>query len=188
VIVRGDLAVGHHGRFNAVTPGHLGVRGDLRVWSGGVAGVGCSPAAGCNVTTHDTIDGDVLAASPLAMLFHSDTIGGRVWLSGGGGGVNCNSILFGGPAFSTFEDNTIGGAVVVRWVRSCWFGLFRNHIGGSVHVNHNVWADPDADEIQTNVIAGNLACFANRPAPQQGDSGGNPNVVHGSKLGQCAKL
>jgi hypothetical protein len=38
----------------------------------------------------------------------------------------------------------------------------------------------------SNVILGNLACFANTPAPQRGDSGGGPNKVFGQRFGHCA--
>ena len=184
-VVRGDLTIGHHGGLNAITGGHLVVWGDVYVRSGGIAGVGCSPAAGCGVTTHDRIHGSVIAAAPLAMIFHSNRIDGRVRIKGGGGGVNCNSVLFGGPAFTTFEDNTVGGGITVRLMQSCWFGLFRNHVAGNVSVNNNTFADPDATEIQTNVIAGDLSCFGNSPAPQRGDSMGNNNIVSGDVRGQC---
>jgi hypothetical protein len=40
----------------------------------------------------------------------------------------------------------------------------------------------------TNVIRGNLNCSGNDPAPQVGDSEGEPNVVSGDKTGQCADL
>jgi hypothetical protein len=49
-------------------------------------------------------------------------------------------------------------------------------------------ADPDANEIVTNVIGGNLACVHNNPAAQEGDSQGAPNVVAGRKLGECSTL
>jgi hypothetical protein len=188
VVVRQDLTVGHHGILNAITGGRLVVRGDMYVRSGGGAGVGCSPSAGCSVTTNDRIRGSVIAAAPNFMIFHSDTVGGRVRIKGGGGGVQCGSQLFGGPYFSTFEDNAIGGGITVRLMKSCWFGLFRNQVGGSVSVNNNTFADPDADEIQTNVIAGNLSCFGNTPPPQRGDSQGNNNIVAGTVSGQCKKV
>ena len=189
VVVRGDLTVGHHGILDAVTPGTLVVRGDFVVRSGGGAGVGCSPAAGCSVTTNDRIHGDLIADAPLFLIFHSDWIGGNIVSSGGGGGVTCDSTaLFGGPPFSTFEDSTVGGHVSISDLHSCWFGLFRNTVAGSVWVTGNRMADPDANEIQTNTIGGDLACYHNSPPPQEGDSGGSPNVVAGMKLGQCAGL
>jgi hypothetical protein len=40
----------------------------------------------------------------------------------------------------------------------------------------------------TNTINGNLVCHGNSPAPQIGDSEGQPNVVTGRKVDQCAGL
>ena len=34
-------------------------------------------------------------------------------------------------------------------MRSCWFGLFRNTVGGTVRDSHNTFADPDANEVIT---------------------------------------
>ena len=49
--------------------------------------------------------------------------------------------------------------------------------------------DPDSNEIQTNTIGGSLICFRNSPAAQVNpDDGGQPNVVGGLKIGQCAGL
>jgi hypothetical protein len=187
-VIRGNVVVGRNGLFNAITHGHLVVWGETFVRSGGAAGVGCSPAAGCNVTTHDRFHGDVIAAGASAMIFHSDRIDGRVDVRGGGGGDNCNNSPIGGPWFTTFEDNSVGGNLSVRLMQGCWLGLFRNHVAGNVRVNNNTFADPDADEIQTNVIAGNLTCFGNTPAPQRGDSGGTKNIVAGEVRGQCRKV
>jgi len=57
-----------------------------------------------------------------------------------------------------------------------------------VTLDDNINADPDAMEVVSNVIFGDLSCFGNSPPPQVGDSGGRPNVVFGRKLGQCAGL
>lgn len=43
-------------------------------------------------------------------------------------------------------------------------------------------------EIVTNTIKGDLRCSGNSPAPQVGDSGGQPNVVFGKKTGQCVSI
>src|SRR5262249_48993786 len=93
VVVRGDVVVGHHGLVDAITPGRIGVWGSMYVRSGGGVGLGCSPAAGCSVTTHDHVQGDVIATGALAMIFHSNRIDGRIYQAGGGGGVNCNNVL-----------------------------------------------------------------------------------------------
>lgn len=46
-------------------------------------------------------------------------------------------------------------------------------------------ADPDANEVLTNLVHGNIACFGGSPAIQFGDSHGSPNVVTGFAAGQC---
>ena len=189
VVVRQNMVVGHHGAFNAITHGHITVRGDLRVRSGGIAAIGCAPSAGCDVTTNDRINGNVIARGARSMIFHATKVLGNFVEMGGGGGVNCNNDpVTQGPDYTTYEDGRIGGNFVIQYVRSCWFGIFRTNVGGSVIIKHNRWADPDADEVQTNIIHGNLICRDNNPAPQQGDSGGNPNQVFGRKVGQCRSL
>jgi hypothetical protein len=50
------------------------------------------------------------------------------------------------------------------------------------------FGDPDAMEVVTNVIGGNLGCFNNVPQAQVGDSTGAPNIVGGHKRGECANL
>lgn len=54
-----------------------------------------------------------------------------------------------------------------------------------MRVLHITMADPDAMEIATSTIRGDLACFANSPAIQFGDSAGSPNIVGGLASGQC---
>jgi hypothetical protein len=66
--------------------------------------------------------------------------------------------------------------------------LIRTQVGGSVRIVGNRMGDPDAMEIVTNTIGGNLACFNNVPHAQIGDSGGLPNVVGGQKRGECRHL
>ena len=55
-------------------------------------------------------------------------------------------------------------------------------------LSDNELADPDANEVVTNVVGGDLVCTGNSPKIQVGDSGGSPNVVHGKALGQCAHI
>jgi hypothetical protein len=57
-----------------------------------------------------------------------------------------------------------------------------------VNLNDNVLVDTDGNEYVTNTIHGSLHCSGNSPAPQVGDSEGEPNVVTGAKTGQCAGL
>jgi hypothetical protein len=141
------------------------------------------------------IKGGVTATQPLTLIFHSNTISGGLSVHGGGGGVNCDTnpnlsaALDGSSAtYTDFENNAISGGLSISGLQSCWFGIFRNQVDGSASVTNNTFADPDATEVATNVVDGNLTCLGNSPAAQIGDSGGSPNIVTGRKLGEWAKL
>lgn len=182
VMVQGNLVIeqnaGLDAHFDAAT---LTVHGNVHVEKNGILLLGCL-SSGCN-TTNNRVDGNVVATGALALIFHHNTIGGNISFHQGGGGASCAS-----GTFSDFEDNHIGDNLVVTQLRSCWLGIIRDTVGGNVLVIHNVMADEDANEIVTNVIGGNLACFHNDPQAQAGDSHGAPNVVKGHKLGECATL
>lgn len=191
VTVNGGLTVAQNAvLFAASETATVIIKGNAFVARNGIFVFGCSPAFGCVNTTHNRINGNVEANAPLALIFHSNVIRGRVLMSNGGGGVNCdpNPNLQGNPNYTTFEDNIINGNVSVYNYQSCWFGLIRDQIHGTVTLRNNTLADPDAMEVVTNTIYGNLACSNNSPAPQVGDSGGNPNIVKGKKTGQCANI
>jgi hypothetical protein len=59
-------------------------------------------------------------------------------------------------------------------------------VAGSATFANNTLADPDANEMLTNQVAGNLLCSGNTPASQYGDSDGSPNVVGGFATDQCS--
>ena len=90
------------------------------------------------------------------------------------------------------KDDSIGGNLTVSFWAGAWFGIIRDHVGGSVIAIGNVGTRtgdsnlPDYNEIVTNTIGGNLLCLFNNPHAQIGDSGGSPNTVAGLKLGECA--
>lgn len=173
----------------ATQPSTLIVGGNVRVRTGAILGLGCSPETGCSGTTSDRVGGNIVATQAAATIIHNTTILGNVTLSGGGGSEDCSSNSpLGGPYFSDLEDNTITGNTNVSGLRTCWFGFIRNHAGRNVILHNDSYGDPDANEIVTNTIFGNLICSGNAPAPQVGDSGGAPNVVFGRKLGQCASI
>lgn len=176
------------------------VGGNVRVGANGVLVLGCAPADFIcfndpdqdhpTLSVHDVIGGSLLAHDALAVLVHGVDIGGNVVMSGGGGGVNCDSldVLQGAPAYGVIEDSAIGGnAMITNW-HSCWLGFIRNTVGGNVNFHGNVTADPDGNEIVTNTIAGRLNCQGNSPAPQVGDSEGSPNIVARGASGQCTGL
>jgi hypothetical protein len=136
-----------------------------------------------------SVGGNLLAIGALGVVVHNSAIFGSVGQAGGGGGRSCAPAgvfrQFKTPVYSDYEDNFIGGSLAVTHVRSCWFGALRNHVRGSVAVLANKMADPDAMEVNTNLIRGSMACFRNHPAVQFGDSHGKPNRVGGSAAGQC---
>jgi hypothetical protein len=188
VTVQGNLVIaqnaGLDAHFDAAT---LIVQGNVHVEKNGALLLGCL-SSGCK-TTNNRVDGNVVATGALALIFHHNIIGGNISVHQGGGGASCtptNAFPFG--VFSDFEDNTVGGNLVVTQLRSCWLGIIRDTVQGNVILVHSVMADPDANEVTTNVIGGNLACFHNSPPAQFGDAAPIPNVVNGHKLGECAAL
>jgi hypothetical protein len=188
VLVNGNVVLRPGSVFNAVSTAVLTVRGNILVGRGALVGLGCSPEVGCKTLTADRFRGNIVADHPLGVIVQSGTIFGNVFVTGGGGGRNCKpNPLLHSPNFSTIEDTTVRGTVSFAGIRSCWFGLIRDHIHGNVIIRGNRWADPDANEVVTNVIFGNVFCRNNVPAPQVGDSKGKPNVLFGSKRG-CPQL
>jgi hypothetical protein len=183
----------------------------ITVGLGSVLVLGCEPAAfaclndpnaNTSPTYYDTfsLSGSLTSVGASAVIVHNGTISDNVGITGGGGGKACNfgtGPLMGNPFYDDLEDNTIGGNVTVQGVNTCWLGLFRNSISHNVTFNHNTDPNstafvypfpPDGNEIATNWIGGNLACQANYPTPQFGDSGGSPNTVIGYVRGQCTAV
>ncbi len=189
VDVVGDVTVARGATLNAITQSTFNVGGDLTAGQDAIVGLGCNDEVGCSASTHDHIGGSLRAFNAAAVVDEQERIGGDVVIRGGGGSEDCSSTaLFGGPYFATIHDSYVGGNVVFRDVHSCWFGLIRTKVGGSVTILDNEMGDADAMEIVTNRIGGNLSCFGNDPHAQVGDSGGAPNVVGGKRRGECAAL
>jgi hypothetical protein len=189
VRVRGRVVVAPHGVLNAVSLSTFNVGGSVIVGDDAIAGLGCSSEAGCSSLTNDHIGGNLTATGATAVVVQQERIAGNATIRGGGGNMNCTStVFFGGPYFSTIEDSSVGGNIRIQAIHSCWFGMFRLHVGGNVTVTGNRMGDPDGNEITTNTIGGNLACFNNSPKAQFGDAAPVPNIVGGKKLGECATL
>ena len=191
VVVRGDLVLDEGSYFNAFTQGTVLVTGNIRVGAKALLALGCTPESipppsPCGtVTTHDTVGGNIVAVGALTMYLDGDTIGGNLVSIGGGPGPTLNPYIN-----FPIKDNTIQGNVYVQGWKGAWFGFIRNVTLGNATFIGNVGvtkADgtPDSTEIVTNTIAGNLACYANVPAAQFGDSGGSPNIIGGFAAGQC---
>ena len=100
------------------------------------------------------------------MIVHARSIGLNTVVQGGGGGVTCDSTIPnvpGPPPYIDFEDNTIGGNSIIQGVQSCWAGYIRNHVSRNVIYQGNSFADPDASELTTNNVGGNMICSATPP-------------------------
>jgi hypothetical protein len=187
--VKGNVVVRGHAFLNTLTTGTFNVDGNLSVRNDGIAGLGCNNEVGCPTESNDHIGGNLTGRGAWAVVVEQEHVGGNVSIIGGGRSEDCSSTgLVGGPFFATVHDSTVGGNVVVRGLHTCWFGLIRTDVGGNVQIIGNRFGDPDANEIITNTVGGNLACFNNNPAAQIGDSGGSPNVVGGQKRGECKNL
>jgi hypothetical protein len=216
VVVTGNVTVeGPNGALvatfarNAHGAGTSGitVHGSILVNNGATLFLGCfASSSPCNddpnkntnptLNSPDVVNGDVIATNALALIVHDSAIVGDVRDSGGGGGAftgpgkNCTPTgifnKFGSPVFSDFEDSIIGGNVSVVGLQTCWLGALRDKVGGSVSFLNNTMADPDASEILTSTIQGNLICAGNLPANQFGDSHGSPDTVGGFANGQCS--
>jgi hypothetical protein len=215
VVVTGDVTIsGPNGALSAAFahnksgPGTSGltVHGNVLVGTGATAILGCfATSSPCNddpnkntnptLNSPDVVDGDLIATNALGVLVHDTTIVGDVRESGGGGGAfsgpgkNCTPTgifnKFGSPVFSDYEDSMIGGNLWITGLQSCWLGALRDKVGGSITFSNNIMADPDANEVLTNTIQGNLICAGNSPANQYGDSHGSPDTVGGFATGQC---
>jgi hypothetical protein len=194
-------------------PATVVVGGNVNVGSGAVLLLGCSPNISCSnppAISYDRINGNLTGYGAQGVVVHSASIGGNVNLVGGGGGAsaeNCSAVtipqtgpvppapwsqdpnLAFTPVYSDFEDATVGGNFTMSGLTSCWLGSLRDQVGGSATWDNNTMGDPDAMEIGSNLINGNMACSGNSEGGtagvQFGDGGAAPSTVGGFGLGQC---
>jgi hypothetical protein len=184
VIVTGNVTVKSGGLLIADFSGSdLIVKGNVVVQPYAGLILGCNPnSSPCennsNGTSHDSIGGKLTSNGGFVLIIHNTNVKGDVSFTNGGAGCSFGD-------FSTFEDSNFGGNVTINKVVTCWMGFIRNQVVGTVTYNNNATADPDGNEIVTNKIGGSLKCMGNNPPPQAGDSGGGPNLVAGTRTGQC---
>jgi hypothetical protein len=187
----------------------LTVTGDVTVGQGATFVLGCnttsSPCAddpnqnAPTLTSPGTVTGNITSNAPLGVIIHSTTVGGDVTQTGGGGGLSCTPpktgpfAMFMSPVFSDYEDNAITGDLTVTKVTSCYLGIIRNGVS-AMKVTYDSMGDPDAIEIETNVIKHNLACWHDKQhvwdSHETTETGLYPralsrNTVHGNRKGQC---
>jgi len=184
----------------------LAVTGNVLVRAGATLLMGCNPAnfaclddpnqSNPTLSMHPTVGLDLRSNQPLGVIVHNFSVGGDVIQTGGGGGVNCKPQgvfkLFQSPVYSTYEVGTVGGDIRISSVHSCWMGVVEMHVGNTVVMYQNKLADPDAIEILSNNITGNLICRGNSRTWDNGDIGPNlfprqpePNTVGRNRKGQC---
>jgi hypothetical protein len=184
----------------------LTVERNVIVQNGGTLILGCFASSfGCfddpnqdNPTLNGpaVVGGNIISSNPLGVIVHDATIGGNVVQSGGGGGFTCDPqgifALLGPPAYTAYEDSTVGGNIGLTGMTGCWMGLARVQVAGNVRVIDDQMADPDAIEIVLNEIQGNLNCQDNSMVWDSGDLTEDlyprvpqPNTVDGKRIGQC---
>lgn len=193
VVVAAGAVLNDHAAAHATET----INGNVLVGAGGILGLGSYGV----VPNNSSVSGSIFAVQPRSLYLSGMTVGGSVNSNGGGTGTS---------EFRNFpiKDNTIGGNLVIQGWRGGWMGLIRNHVGGNVIFANNKsvvvcteegpmgaclasapGVDSDSNEVQTNWIAGNLICVDNTPAAQVNPlDGGQPNVVGGRKIGECAGL
>jgi hypothetical protein len=208
-VVRHNLTILAGGALNAAFGGSdLKVEGNIAVRAGGILVLGCEPFAftcfndpdqqnGGTLSTHDTVGGNLVAKGALMVLAHNNKIEGNITQTGGGGGVNCSTFPLGPngpPAYTGYEDNTVGGKISITGLQSCWLGVIRNKVDGSVNIINDQLADPDAIEINNNHIEDNLNCHGNSFVWDSAEASfgpslwprtQTPNTVGGERTGQC---
>lgn len=168
--------------------------------SGTYGSVSVPAGATCDGTNaHIRVSGGVSVGQGATFILGDEAGDGGGWINGGVSADGASSLqlhfahvngsvsmLGGSGYFSDLEDDTINGGVTIEGYSGFWLGFIRNTVNGTVTISRNAMADPDAIEIVTNQISGNLVCHANAPdGPTVGDSGGLPNQVRGQKVDQC---
>ncbi len=196
---------------DATGKGHseLRVFGNIQVEKGAALLLGCDASSfAClddpngsttpTLSSTDFVQGKLIGTQALGIIVHNVKISGKVTETGGGGGTSCavptTGVFaeFGSPVYSDLEDSTIHGNVTISGVQSCWMGVIREGVAGNVTVTSNQLADPDAIEILSNTVSGNLVCQHNSMTWDSADETDNlyprspePNTVDGSRVGQC---
>jgi hypothetical protein len=200
----GVLAAAFGRNFRSHTAGSsLHVTGGILALGGSTVILGCTPKAFVCLdgsgSSHETIDGGIDAEAALAVLAYNSTIGGDVQQRRGGGGVRCGRsgpfTRFGLNVYSTYQGDKIGGQFVINSLHSCFLAVASDRIKGTVKLISNKLANPDAIEVTSNHIGGNLVCFHNSHV--WNSEGYHPtkayprlperNTVSGVRAGQCSK-
>src|SRR5215467_5351822 len=178
-VVSGDVTVSPGSALVSAFGMHnsrLTVQGNVLVRAGAVALLGCIPSSfAClddpnqsqpTLSSHFTVGLDLRSNLALGVIVHNFSIAGDLIQTAGGGGVNCRpqgifKAFMNSPVFSAYEVGTVGGDVRISSVHSCWMGVVQLTVGNTVVMFRNRLADPDAIEILSSNITGNLICRGN---------------------------
>jgi hypothetical protein len=193
VVVNGNVNVAAGAAFDGSTESQITINGNVTAGPGSFFALGCTFAHPCSNSeeppaggkTNDVVTGNITLDGVFDAAINGNTIYGNVTSTGGGAGLLDPEQQF--VPFSV-KDNWIGGNLTITDLTTVWFGVIRTHVGKNVTLQNIQLSDPDGNEIVTDVIAGNLNCSGLDPAPQVGDSEGDPNVVGKHANGQCAGL
>ncbi|GAA3104734.1 hypothetical protein GCM10010464_79910 [Pseudonocardia yunnanensis] len=135
-----------------------------------------------------TIQGPLTATSGTGLRVCATTVNGPATISGINGVIVIGDAGDdGGPPCGA---NTLRGAATFRG-NTGFVELGGNQILGPLTVNNNtttIIVPPEnatATEIEANLVLGILACSGNTPPPT---NDGRPNIVIGTRTGQCATL
>lgn len=158
---------------NAPSTVHIG--GNVVAGPGSFFGLGCTPAHGCDASTtySDTsVGGNITLNYVFDAAINGVEVGGNVRSKGGGAGF----IFPAGFVPFSVKDDIIHGNLVVRGLRTTWFGVIRTQVDGNVVLKYIKNDDPDGNEIVHDTIGGNLICRGLSPAPQFGDAVEDPSL------------
>jgi hypothetical protein len=132
---------------------------------------------------NSTVSGSVTATGARRLALCGSTVSGSVTVSGSTGFVQIGDPeagCAGNSVASNLQLTSNTGGVEVSG---------NSRIGGSATINNNSGTGPAPDapaqEVEANRILGGLSCSGNTPSVT---NSGQPNVVSGTRSGQCAGL
>jgi hypothetical protein len=174
-------------------PSTVHIGGNVVARAGSFFGLGCTRAHGCEKgdTSHTSVGGNITLKYVFDAAINGVEVGGNVRSKGGGAGFVFDQ---GGFVPFSIKDDIIHGNLVVRGLKTTWFGVIRTQVDGNVILKYIKNDDPDGNEIVHDTIGGNLICRGLSPAPQFGDADDDPSLpadypfstVGGRAVGQCA--
>jgi len=194
VTVVHNLKVVHGASFAADSaPSTVHIGGNVVAGPGSFFGLGCTAAHGCDTGTvfsDASVGGNITLNYVFDAAINGVEVGGNVVSQGGGGGFVFDQ---GGFVPFSIKDDIIHGNLVVRGLKTTWFGVIRSQIDGNVTLKYIKNDDPDGNEIVHDAIGGNLVCRGLSPEPQFGDAVEDPSLpadyrystVDGRVVGQC---